>query len=149
MDSLVRSPRRTSLLRSLQDEVDKLFESAFSGVTGEGREPTSTVWTPRMDLVEADGHYRLMADLPGISKNDVSVTVDENRLTIRGEREREAEADAESYVRSERAFGTFHRMIRLPESVDETKIEATFRDGVLSVELPKTEKSKPKTIEIA
>lgn len=102
-----------------------------------------------MDLVEADDHYRLRADLPGISKEDVSVTVEDNRLMIRGERQREAQIKDENVVRSERVFGTFYRMVRLPNTVNESKIRATFKDGVLSVELPKTEKSKPKKIKIA
>lgn len=109
----------------------------------------STVWTPRVDLIETDDHYRLRADLPGISKEDVSVTVEDSRLTIRGERKHESQTEDENFVRSERAFGRFYRMMRLPNSVDEKKIKATFSDGVLSVELPKTEKSKPKKVKIS
>ena len=112
-------------------------------------EPKSAVWTPRMDLMEANDHYRLRADLPGIAKEDVSITVENNRLTIRGERKHESHTEDENYVRSERAFGQFYRMLHLPASVNENKIKASFSDGVLSVELPKTEKSKPKKIKIA
>jgi HSP20 family protein len=115
----------------------------------EDGELTSTVWTPRMDLMETDDHYRLRADLPGISKEDVSITVEDNRLTIRGERKHESKTEGENVVRSERAFGQFYRMLRLPASVNENKIKASFTDGVLSVELPKTEKSKPKKIKIS
>lgn len=149
MESLTRSPRRTSPLRSLQDEVNRLFESVFPSPMGEDEEPTSTVWSPRMDLMETDDHYRMRVDLPGISKDDVSVTVEDNRLTVRGERRDESRTEKENVVRMERTFGTFYRSLRLPKSVNESKIKATFTDGVLSVEIPKTEKSKPKKIKIS
>jgi HSP20 family protein len=149
MESLTRSPRRTSPLRSLQDEVNRLFESVFPGQMSESDEPTSTVWSPRMDLMETDDHYRMRVDLPGISKDDVSVTVEDNRLTVRGERRDESRTEKENVVRMERTFGTFYRSLRLPKSVNESKIKATFTDGVLSVEIPKTEKSKPKKIKIS
>jgi len=149
MDSLIQSPRRTSLLRSLEDEVDRLFESTFPGSTREAGEPRSPGWTPRIDLIETDEHYGLRADLPGIAKEDVSITVENGQLIIRGERKHETMTEDEDVVRSERAFGRFHRMLRLPQTVDQNKIEATFEDGVLSVELPKTEASKPKKIDIS
>jgi HSP20 family protein len=149
MESLIRSPRRPSVLRNLQNEVDQLFESTFPRFTADEDEPMSRVWTPRMDLMESDDHYRLRVDLPGIAKEDVSITVEDNRLTIRGERKHDSRTEDENYVRSERAFGQFYRMLHLPASVNENKIKARFTDGVLSVELPKTEKSKPKKIKIA
>ena len=151
MESLTRSPsrRRSSPLRSLQDEVNRLFETVFPGSMGEGtEETTSTVWAPRMDLMEADDSYHMQVDLPGISKSDVSITVDENRLIIRGERTHETRDEDENMVRMERSFGTFYRSVRLPKSVDEDKIKATFRNGVLSVDIPKLETSKPKTVKI-
>jgi len=149
MESLTRSPRRTSPLRSLQDEVNRLFESVFPSPVGEDEEPTSTVWSPRMDLMETDDHYRMRVDLPGISKENVSITVEDNRLTIRGERKDESRTEKENVVRMERTFGTFYRSLRLPKAVNEDKIKASFTDGVLSVEIPKTEKSKPKKIKIS
>lgn len=149
METLTRSPRRTSPLRSLQDEVNRLFESVFPSPVGEEEEPTSTVWSPRMDLMEADDHYRMRVDLPGLTKDDVSITVEDNRLTIRGERHDESRTEKENVVRMERTFGTFYRSLRLPKTVNENKIQASFADGVLSVEIPKTEKSKPKKIKIS
>lgn len=149
MESLTRSSQRTAPLRSLQDEVNRLFESVFPSRMSEGDEPSSGVWSPRMDLMEADDHYRMRVDLPGIEKNDVSITVEDSRLTIRGERKDESRNEQENVVRMERTFGTFYRSLRLPKSVNENKIKATFTDGVLSVEIPKTEKSKPKKIKIS
>jgi len=149
MTTLTRSPRRTAPLRSLQGEVNRLFESVFPGTMEGNDESMSTVWSPRMDLMEADDHYQVQADLPGISKEDVSITVEDNELTIRGERRAESRAEDDHVVRMERTFGAFYRSIRLPRTVDESKIKATFDDGVLTVNLPKTEKSRPKTITIS
>lgn len=149
MKALTRSRRRSYPLRSLQDEVNELFESVFPGGTGNDEESSSTMWSPRMDVTESEDTYRLSIDLPGMSKEDVSIKVQDNRLTIRGERQGEMRSDDENVVRMERTFGTFVRTIRLPTSVNEDKIGATFDNGVLSVTLPKTEKSKPKEIAIS
>jgi len=102
-----------------------------------------------MDLMESDEHYLLRADLPGIAKKDVAITVEDNRLTIRGERKAESKMEDENIVRMERSFGSFYRSLRLPKTVNEDQIKASFDHGVLSVEIPKTEKSKPKKIEIS
>lgn len=102
-----------------------------------------------MDITESEDTYQLSVDLPGLSKEDVSIIVEDNRLTIRGDREEEARSDGEDIVRMERAFGSFYRTLRLPTSVNEEEITATFEDGVLTVELPKREKSKPKKIAIS
>lgn len=115
---------------------------------GEGEEPASTVWSPRMDLLESDDNYHLEVDLPGIEKSDVSITVDDNRLSIRGERQKETKMEDKNAVRMERSFGTFYRSLRLPKTVMEDEIKASFKNGVLSLDIPKTEKSKPREIEI-
>ena len=148
MESLTRSPRPTSSLHSLQDEVNRLFESVFPG-SFEGHEAPSSVWSPSMDLMESDDQYHLSVNLPGISKKDVSISVENNRLTIRGERAAESRSEDDSILRMERSFGSFYRAVRLPESVNEDAIKASFKDGVLSVVLPKTEKSRPKKISIS
>lgn len=149
MESLTRSSRRTAPLRSLQSEVNRLFESVFPSQMSEADEPASAVWSPRIDLVETDDQYRMRVDLPGLSKNDVSITVEDNRLTIRGERTDESRTESENVVHMERTFGTFYRSLRLPKAVNEDKIKARFTNGVLSVDIPKTETSKPKTIKIS
>jgi HSP20 family protein len=115
----------------------------------EADESASAVWSPRIDLVETDDQYRMRVDLPGLSKNDVSITVEDNRLTIRGERTDESRTESENVVHMERTFGTFYRSLRLPKAVNEDKIKARFTNGVLSVDIPKTETSKPKTIKIS
>jgi HSP20 family protein len=115
----------------------------------ENEESMSAVWSPRMDLTESDDNYHLSVDLPGISKEDVTISVEDSRLTIRGERQDESRQETENMVRMERTFGSFYRSVRLPKSVNENKIKATFTNGVLSVDIPKTEKSKPKKIKIS
>ena len=129
--------------------MNRLFESVFPGTMEDDGASTSAVWSPRMDLREADDHYQIHVDLPGIATQDVSITVEGNQLTIRGERQDERRAEDDHVVRMERTFGAFYRSVRLPRAVDENKIKATFTDGVLTVTLPKTEKSRPKKIEIS
>lgn len=149
MEMLTRSPRRTSPFRSLQDEMNELFESVFPNRRGNEEKPASAVWSPRMDVTETDDAYHLSIDLPGLSKDDLSITVDDNRLMMRGERQEERRTDDENVVRRERTFGQFYRTLRLPTSVNEENISATFDDGVLSVDLPKTKKSTSKEIAIS
>lgn len=149
MKTLTRSRRRSYPLRSLQDEVNELFESVFPGSMGDDEDAPSAMWSPRMDVTESEDTYRLSVDLPGMSKEDVSIKLHDNRLTIRGERQAKTQSDDENVVRMERTFGTFVRTLRLPTSVNEENITAQFDNGVLMVTLPKTEKSKPKQIAIS
>lgn len=149
MDTLTQSPGRTSSLRSLQNEVNRLFETVFPGAIEEGSDTPSSVWSPSLNLMESDDQYHLSIDLPGISKENVSISVENNRLAIRGERSAESRSEDENVLRMGRSFGAFYRAIRLPGSVNEDAIEASFQNGVLSVVLPKTKKSRPKKIAIS
>ena len=102
-----------------------------------------------MDIYENEGNLVLKAELPGIEPKDVDVRVENNVLTLRGERKFEAEVKREQYHRVERAYGTFSRSFTLPNVVDTEKIKAEFKDGVLRVTLPQREEAKPKQIQIA
>lgn len=148
MKTLTRPRRHSFSLRPLQNKVNQLFDSVFRG-TDDAEEAPASVWAPRMDVAESDDTYRLYIDLPGMSKNDVNITVEDNRLTIRGKREDETRPTGENAVRMERMFGAFYRTVELPTSVTEGNIKATFENGVLSVDLPKTEKSTPTKIPIS
>lgn len=139
-----RTPTRN--LRDLQREVDDIFDRFFD--RDDRDRSTSAVWSPRTDLSETDDRYRIRLDLPGMSKDDISINLQNNTLTVRGERESTRTADDEDYVRVERAFGTFHRTFTLPDAVDADNIEATYEDGVLTIGVPKTEESTPRQIEI-
>ena len=105
-------------------------------------------WMPAMDLVEADDHFLLKADLPGLSEEDVSIEVRDNALTISGERKAEHERRERGWYRVERSFGRFSRSLTLPEGVDPDGISASFDRGVLSVTIPKPEQRKPRKIQI-
>jgi len=108
------------------------------------------LWAPQVEMFERGNNLVVRADLPGLSREDVDVEVDDDALIIRGERRNELEDDQEGYYRSERSYGSFYRAIPLPENVDPTSCQATFKDGVLEVTLPKPERSvaKAKRIEV-
>ncbi len=123
-------------------EVDRLFDRLFDSPTAAQR------WAPAMDLVEAEDHYLLKADLPGVSEEDVSIEVENGVLTLSGERKAEHERSERGFYRIERAFGAFQRQLTLPEGIDTDAVTAEFDQGVLSVRIPKPEKVKPRRITI-
>jgi HSP20 family protein len=124
-------------------EIDRVFD-AFFGQTDQGRR-----WVPPMDLVEAEDHFTLKADLPGLTEGDVSIEVQDGTLTISGERRAEHEQTERGWYRIERSFGSFNRSLTLPDGVDADRIEASFEHGVLEVRIPKPEERKPRRIEIS
>jgi HSP20 family protein len=134
-------------VHSLQQEMNRLFGSFFD-TPAQGTDGTRQRWIPAMDLVETDEHYLLRADLPGFGRDDVKIELDENVLTISGERRTQREQRAEGYFRIERASGTFARSLTLPRGVDAERIEASFADGVLEVRIPKPEQRKPRRVAI-
>ena len=105
-------------------------------------------WTPSVDIYEVDGALVLKADLPEMRREDIDVTVENNTLTIRGERKHDHEIKQENFHRVERAYGTFVRQFSLPQTVDSAKIAAEYKDGVLSVKLPVREEAKPRTVKV-
>jgi len=105
-------------------------------------------WLPATDVVERDDAYVLRSDLPGLGQEDVKIEVEDNVLTISGERKSESETTEGSYRRTERAFGTFSRRLQLPEGVDADAISANFDKGVLEISIPKPEQRKPRRVEI-
>jgi HSP20 family protein len=133
-------------LHSLQQEMNRLFGSVFDPQStggGGGR------WIPAMDLVEEGDHYVLRADLPGLSEDDVKVELEDNVLTISGERKSEHEERKDGYYRVERAAGKFSRSLTLPEGVDPESVQAHFKNGVLEVRVPKPEERKPRRVAIS
>ncbi len=105
-------------------------------------------WAPRVDIAETNKEFSITAEIPGVEKGDVRIKVDNGVLTIRGERKQEKEEKDKKFHRIERFYGSFTRSFTLPDNVDESRIEASFKDGMLTLSVPKTEESKPKTIEI-
>jgi HSP20 family protein len=135
-------------LQSFQDEMNRMFNQFFRGGTGEEAGWGVRTWAPPVDIYETDDAVILKAELPGVSKDDVSIEVHQNTLVLRGERKHEAEVKEENYHRVERAYGTFQRSFMLPTLVDQEHVQATFTDGVLELRLPKSEAAKPKRITI-
>jgi HSP20 family protein len=138
-------------LSSLQSEMNRLFNTFFDTPTtgGNGNGGGVRRWVPAMDLVETGEHFVLRADLPGLTEADVSIELEDNVLTVAGERKAEHEAKKEGYYRMERSFGQFRRSLTLPEGVDAEKIAATFDKGVLEVRIPKPEERKPRRVAIS
>jgi HSP20 family protein len=123
-------------------DVDRLFDAFFGG------ERDARRWVPAMDLVEAEDHFVLKADLPGLAEGDVSIEVQDGTLTISGERKAEHESSERGWYRIERSFGSFSRSLTLPEGIDADGISAKFNRGVLEVRIPKPEERKPRRVEI-
>jgi HSP20 family protein len=105
-------------------------------------------WVPSVDVSETEGEYQIKAEIPDVKKEDVKVTVEDGVLTIQGERRQEKEEKGKKYHRVECSYGSFVRSFTLPDLVDEEKVKAEFKDGVLNLKLPKSEKAKPKAIEV-
>lgn len=138
-------------LVSLQGRMNRLFDESFRGLGRGGTEEdwTQGAWSPAVDIYEKDGNIVLKAELPGIEPKDVDVRVENNILTLKGERRADQEVQQESYQRVERSYGAFTRSFTLPSVVDTDKIKAEFKDGVLRLTLPKKEEAKPKQISIS
>mgnify|MGYP003573840291 FL=1 len=130
-----------------QNRLNRMVDSFFADRFGhEGTEPSG--WAPRVDVEETDTAIVLRADLPGVSKADMHIAVEDGRLTLRGERKLNHEEEGTNYHRLERVHGSFSRTYALPPTVVTDKIEASYKDGVLEVSVPKAEEVKPREIEI-
>jgi HSP20 family protein len=139
-------------LSSLQAEMNRLFHTFFDTPTsgsGSGGNGGLRRWHPAMDLVETDEHFVLRADLPGVDENDVKVELEDNVLTISGERRHEQEVRNGGCYRIERASGAFARTLTLPEGVEADAVQASFDKGVLEVRIPKPAERKPRRVAIS
>lgn len=138
-------------LHTIQNEMNRLFSSFFESPTEAPNAGGSSVrrWIPAMDLVETENHFVLRADLPGLTESDVKIELEDNVLTLTGERKAEHEERKEGYYRVERASGAFSRSLTLPEAIDPEAVQATFSNGVLEVRVPKPEQRKPRKVAIS
>ncbi|WP_420349133.1 Hsp20/alpha crystallin family protein [Pelagibius sp.] len=138
-------------ISDLHREVDRVFDDFWRGFgrpslfAGNGEAMSFDI---RVDTSEDDKAYHVVAELPGMTEKDVEVTFTDNRLTISGEKKEEKEVKEENYHRRERSFGSFRRSFTLPADIDEAKIAATFKDGVMTVDLPKTKTAQKKAKKI-
>ncbi len=135
-------------LGTIQNEMNRLFNTFFDQPAPAGRGGPSRRWIPAMDLVETGEQYVLRADLPGLSDEDINIQLEDNVLTISGERKTRQEQQEEGYHRLERAYGSFARSLTLPEGVDPDAVQAHFDRGVLEIRIPKPELKKPRQVQI-
>jgi HSP20 family protein len=129
---------------SLQGEVERMFRQAFGG----GAASPAGAFSPALDVEESEDAFTLHVELPSVSPEDVEVSLEENVLTIAGERRFYDEKQADGFRRIERSFGRFHRAVRLPDRVDGAHVQANYRDGLLTIHVPKAEEAKPRRIEV-
>jgi HSP20 family protein len=130
---------------TLQDQINRLFNDAFERT---GQESNLTAWAPAVDIHENEHELVVKADLPGVDAKDLDIRVENNILTIRGERRFEKKVDEDSYLRVERAYGSFSRSFSLANSVNPDGIKADYQNGVLTLNVPKREEAKPKQIKV-
>jgi HSP20 family protein len=148
----MRTPTRTrnQNLRTLQREIDRVFDTFFPSSNGGSEDSASAqqTWAPRTDLVEGEDAYRLHLDLPGMSREGLTINFEENTLTVSGERRPAETHEGDNVVRVERPHGHFFRSFSLPRTVNPDAIEAAYENGVLTIRVPKAEKHRPRSIEI-
>jgi len=133
----------------LRREMDSLFDNFFRGFDIEPFESRMIAFNPKIDVTENDKEIKISAELPGMDEKDIDVSLQNDMLTIKGEKKEEKEDMGKDYYRMERSYGSFSRAIPLPVEVETDKVEAKFRKGVLSISLPKTAKAVAETKKIA
>jgi HSP20 family protein len=132
--------------RALQNRITRLFDHDFFPGSWLDGELTMGNWKPAVDIYDNDDSIVIKAELPGVESKDVEVEVKDRVLTLKGERSHEKEVKEENYHRKERTFGKFQRSFTLPGDIDADKIKADYKDGILKIDIPKPEESKPKKI---
>jgi HSP20 family protein len=132
-------------LSTLQEQVNRLFETSYRGRSDNS---ALTTWAPAVDIYETENELVLKADLPDVNEQDLDIQIENNMLTIRGERKFDHEVKEDNYLRIERTYGAFSRSFSLPNTVNPEAIKAEYKNGVLRVELPKRAESKPRQVKV-
>ena len=143
--TLVKFKPNTDTYR-MQRSMNRLMDSVFGNYYCD--EDSQCEWAPAIDISETKDDITILADIPGMQKDDIRIVVHENTLTLKGERKSETKEEKTNYYRTERTYGSFYRSFTLPSMVDATKIKANYSNGVLEIVLPKVEEAKPKEISI-
>lgn len=133
---------------SLRRDMNRMFDEFFRGDILADDSFFGRDWTPAVDVIENNDAYVLKAELPGLNKDDVKITLENNVLTIRGEKKNEMEKKEGNFHRVERSYGMFERSFTIPGSIKSNDIDAQYKDGVLTLTLPKAEEAKPKLIDV-
>jgi len=134
--------------QEIVDKFDRYTRAMTQPQAGSQEVMATGDWAPRVDIAETDEAFVIKAEIPEVNKDDVKVTVDNGVLTIRGERKQEKGEEGKKFHRVERHYGSFARSFTLPDNVDETKVTASFKDGMLKLQIPKAEEAKPEVIEV-
>lgn len=134
-------------LSDLRDEIDRLFDSPLTELTRTSQ--LLSGWTPALDVYEEKDSFVVKSELPGMKKEDIEVSFHDGSLSISGERKSETKHEDAEVYRAERYFGRFQRSVSLPATVNPDKVKAAYKDGVLTITLPKTEEAKPKRIDVS
>ncbi len=134
-------------LSQLREEMNRLLDGSLAGFTGSGG--LFSGWTPPLDITQDKETVFVKAELPGLKKEDIDISLHDGMLTLTGERKQEKKTGEGETFREERFFGRFHRTVTLPTQVDTNAVKATYRDGILEIALPKAEEAKPKQIEVS
>ncbi len=135
-------------LEEMADRLNRMFARPTASGTNGKETMIVADWTPSVDISETEGEYQIKAEIPDVKKEDVKVTLEDGVLTIQGQRKQEREEKGTKYHRIERSYGSFARTFSLPDVIEVDKVKAEFKDGVLNLRLPKSEKAKPKAIEV-
>ena len=133
---------------TLRDRMDRLFEDSLSRFRGGEEDMTHSTWSPAVDIYETAEDIIIKAEIPGVNKKDISVEVKNDSLYLKGDRKFEKELKEENYHRMERSYGSFCRVFSLPTSVEQDKIKANFKHGVLQISIPKLEEEADKSVNI-
>lgn len=145
MTDLIRWEPVTDIF-DLRDDMNRLFGDYFS--SRRNKLSHNIGWLPSVDVAETENEYTIKADVPGMKKEDIRISIENSTMTISGERKEEAEEKKKNYVRREKSYGSFMRSFELPHAIDSKNIKASYTDGVLTVNVPKSEDAKPKEIKI-
>lgn len=135
-------------LERLQEEMNKLFDFSLSRVFGRGRRALGGSWSPAVDIYDSKDAILVKAEIPGMKKEDIDVSIQADTLIIKGEKKHEEEKKDKNFICNERYYGAFYRAIPLGTEVNVEKVSAKYKDGVLELTIPKKEEAKPKQIKI-
>lgn len=134
-------------LVTLREKMNRLFEEAFTS-RGEEKEMVASTWTPSVDIYETENELTLTAEVPGIEDKDIEIKIEDNTLSIQGERKFEKETKEENYHRIERSYGSFYRSFTLPRNIDQDNIKAEHENGILRITMPKKPELKPRKVKV-
>ena len=132
---------------TLREKMNRLFEDVFTS-RSEDKEFTTSSWAPAVDIFETENELVMSAEIPGVDEKDIEIKIEDNTLSLKGERKFEKETKEENYHRIERSYGSFYRAFTLPNSIDPEKIQAEHENGILRITMPKRQELKPRKVKI-